>query len=190
MHNNLDGVADVLVAEGSFWTVLTRRISAYTTSFGKLKKASNSLRRLLRGREKVYTDLPAIRRLLVVDDEESIAFSMSDYFSQKGFKVDTAHEVEEAESLIEKTNYEAIILDLRLGMTPRPRGLDVIKFVHERSPNTRIVVLTACSSPDIEIEALHSGADVFLRKPKPLSQLAQVIQGLVESPRKRAAHHV
>ena len=126
-------------------------------------------------------------RLLVVDDEESICFSMSEYFSLHGFKVDTARDLEEAEELIETTQYEVVIQDLRLGMTRKPDGLDVIRRIQERNPFTRIIVLTAYGSTEMEDEARRCGADAFLRKPKPLSQVAQVIQGLIEAPPKQAA---
>jgi two-component system response regulator HydG len=126
-------------------------------------------------------------RLLVVDDEESICFSMSEYFSLHGFRVDTAREMEEAEKLIESVDYRVIIQDLRLGANRNPDGLEIIRLVHNRNPETRIVVLTAYGSAEIEDEARQCGADAFLRKPKPLSQLAQVIEGLLESPSKPAA---
>jgi len=126
-------------------------------------------------------------RLLVVDDEESICFSMSEYFSLHGFRVDTAREMEEAEKLIASINYRVIIQDLRLGPNRNPDGLEIIRLVHNRNPETRIVVLTAYGSAEIENEARQCGADVFLRKPKPLSQLAQVVEGLLESPAKPAA---
>ena len=126
-------------------------------------------------------------RLLVVDDEESICFSMSEYFSLHGFKVDTARDLEEAEELIETTAYEVVIQDLRLGMTRNPDGLDIIRRIQERNPSTRIIILTAYGSTEMEDEARRCGADAFLRKPKPLSQVAQVIQGLIEAPPKHAA---
>lgn len=126
-------------------------------------------------------------RLLVVDDEESICFSMSEYFSLHGFKVDTARDLEQAEELIDTTPYQVVIQDLRLGMTRNPDGLDIIRRIQERSPSTRIIVLTAYGSTEMEDEARRCGADAFLRKPKPLSQVAQVIQGLIESPPKQAA---
>lgn len=125
-------------------------------------------------------------RLLVVDDEESICFSMSEYFSLHGFKVDTARDLEEAEELIETTAYEVVIQDLRLGMTRNPDGLDIIRRIQERNPSTRIIILTAYGSTEMEDEARRCGADAFLRKPKPLSQVAQVIQGLIEAPPKQA----
>ena len=154
-----------------------------------LKTVSGRLRELFRGRDQTAIDRveKTPRNLLVVDDEESICFSMSEYFSQHGFKVDTAREKEEAEGLINETEYKVVIQDLRLGIDRRTEGIEIIKLVHERNPNTRIVVLTAYGSPEAEEEARNAGADVFLRKPKPLSQVAQVVQGLIESPRARAA---
>lgn len=129
-------------------------------------------------------------RLLIVDDEESICFSMSEYFSLHGYNVDTAREVEEAEKLVQSTEYQVIIQDLRLGPTKNPDGLDIIKMAHERHPDTRIIVLTAYGSAEMEDEARRCGADAFLRKPKPLSQVAQVVQGLIESPAKQAVRSV
>jgi DNA-binding NtrC family response regulator len=161
-----------------------------TNSMLTLKTVSGRLRELFRGREQTTernavapgSPEPGLRNLLVVDDEESICFSMSEYFSQHGFKVDTAREMEEAEGLIKATDYKVIIQDLRLGLARQPDGIEIIKLVHKRNPDTRIVVLTSYGSPEVEAEARRAGADAFLRKPKPLSQVAQVVQGLIESP--------
>ena len=131
------------------------------------------------------SDIP-MPRLLVVDDEESICFSMSEYFSLHGFKVDTAREFEEAEKLLEAQNYKVIIQDLRLGITQNADGLDIIKLVKNQNLSSKIIVLTAYGSAEIEEEAKRHGADAFLRKPKPLSQVAQVVEGLLESPPKEA----
>jgi DNA-binding NtrC family response regulator len=126
---------------------------------------------------------PPLPRLLIVDDEESICFSMSEYFEHHGFKVDTARDLEEAEKLIESTTYKVVIQDLRLGINKNPDGLELIKLLHRHQPDARIIVLTAYGSAEMEDEARQCGADAFLRKPKPLSQVAQVVQGLLESPK-------
>jgi len=126
-------------------------------------------------------------RLLVVDDEESICFSMSEYFSLQGYKVDTASEIEEAEKLLGSTDYKVVIQDLRLTMTSNHDGFEIIRLIREHNPQTRIIVLTAYGSAEIEDEARRCGADAFLRKPKPLSQVAQVVQGLIEAPPRHAA---
>jgi DNA-binding NtrC family response regulator len=156
-------------------------------NFNQLKEVSGRLRRFLLGKDLLEREEPKRLHLLVVDDEESIRFSLTEYFSQRGFTVDAAHDLEEAETLIAKTNYEVVIQDLRLNFTRRNHGLEIIKLIHRRSPETRIVVLTSYGSTEIEAEARRSGADAFLYKPKPLSQVAQVVQGLIESSRKRGA---
>src|SRR5688572_32378286 len=82
-------------------------------------------------------------RLLIVDDEESICFSMSEYFSLHGYKVDTAREMEEAEKLLESTEYKVVIQDLRLSMKHDADGLDMIRIIKEQNQQDRIIVLSA-----------------------------------------------
>jgi len=139
------------------------------------------------GRERTTEDEVRMLRLLVVDGEESICFSMKEYFTLQGYQVDTAQDVQEAEQLVEGTDYDVVIEDLRLGPAQKPDGLEMIKFIRGHNSHARIVVLTAYGSAEMEKEALGYGADAFLRKPKPLSHVAQVIQGLIESPPKQAA---
>ncbi|MDQ3257129.1 MAG: response regulator [Acidobacteriota bacterium] len=127
-----------------------------------------------------------VHKLLVVDDEESICFSMSEYFSMHGYQVDCAQTREEAESLLGGDNYTAVIKDIRLGGMNDTEGLDIIEHIHRHYPNTRIIVLTAFGSSEMEAEARTRGADVFLRKPKPLSDVAQVIFGLIGTAEYRA----
>ena len=150
-----------------------------------LKTVSGRLKRLFSG-SKVPVFNGVTPHLLIVDDEESICFSMSEYFSQQGFKVDTAHELEDAEALIAKTDYEVIIQDLRLDLTRKAAGIEIIRLIHDRRPNTRIVVLTSYGTAELEELARRAGAHAFLHKPKPLSQVAKVINGLLESPRRMA----
>jgi len=138
------------------------------------------------GREEAPASELPMPRLLVVDDEESICFSMSEYFSLHGFRVDTAREIEEAEKLLEAQEYKVIIQDLRLGTTRKSDGLDIIKMVRNQNLHSKIIVLTAYGSAEVEDEARRCGADAFLRKPKPLSQVAQVVEGLLESRPKQA----
>ena len=160
---------------------------SYRTPLRTLKRVSGQLREFLLGPHPARPSESKKLHLLIVDDEESICFSMKEYFSDSGFVVDTAREIEEAEQLIENGNYAVLIQDLRMGIGKGPNGLEVIKFARSHNPDMRIVVLTAHGSSEVESEARTQGVDAFLRKPQPLSQVAQVIRGLVESPRRRAA---
>lgn len=144
------------------------------------------MRQMWSGRDEGSSRETPMPRLLVVDDEEAICFSMSEYFSLHGYKVDTAREMEEAEKLLEATEYKVVIQDLRLSMKRNADGMDMIRTIREQNPHTRIIVLTAYGSAEMEDEARRCGADAFLRKPKPLSQVAQVVQGLIEAPSRHA----
>ena len=159
--------------------------SASHGRLGALKKVSGRLKRMWTGKDPEGASKNNSPRILVVDDEESICFSMSEYFSLQGYKVDTANEIDEAEKLIESTSYKVVIQDLRLTSARGPEGLEIIKFIRDVTPQTRVIVLTAYGSLEMEEEARRCGADAFLRKPKPLSQVAQVVQGLLESPPKQ-----
>jgi DNA-binding NtrC family response regulator len=96
--------------------------------------------------------------------------------------------LEEAQRLVEATDYQVVIQDLRLDPAQIPEGLEMVRFICRHNPHARIIVLTAYGSAEMEAEALRCGADAFLRKPKPLSQVAQVIQGLIESRPKQTVH--
>ena len=104
---------------------------------------------------------------------------MREYFATKGYEVDCARETQEAEALLDAHRYSLAILDLRLSGTPGAEGLDVIESVRTRSPLTRIILLTAYGSVEIEAEARRRGADAFLHKPKPLSEVAKIASGLM-----------
>jgi len=119
--------------------------------------------------------------MLIVDDEESICFAMSEYFRMQGYQVECAQAVEEAEALLAKGCYAVVIADLRLAGIFNMGGLEVIKSIHQKCPGTRIIVLTAYGSPEIEMETRKHRVDTFLHKPQPLPEVAQIVYGLVGS---------
>lgn len=121
-----------------------------------------------------------IPRMLILEDEESIAFAMKRYFLRRGFEVDSARELEEAEALLANLRYDIVVADLRLTGVHGAEGLEVIAYVREHCPWTRTILLTAYGSPEIEAEAKSRGVDAVIRKPKPLPDLAQVVLGLLE----------
>ncbi len=114
----------------------------------------------------------ATRRILVVDDEEVIREATRDYLASHGYTVDCAREREEAEALIAKHDYTLVVADMRLTGGHGREGLELISWLRECRPDARAIVLTAYASPELERESLRRGADLFLEKPVPLSELA------------------
>jgi DNA-binding response OmpR family regulator len=120
-------------------------------------------------------------RMLVVDDQPPILFAMKEYFAGQGFEVDCAREKEEAEALLSNFTYSIVIVDLRLTAFNGADGLEILGRIAAQYPKTRTIMLTAHGSPEIELEARRRAVDVFLHKPKPLAELAQIVVGLIGS---------
>lgn len=114
-------------------------------------------------------------RILIVDDDDQLINAYRDYLSGLGYSVDTAGEIEEAQTLLAHFPYAVVITDLRLSRLSFG-GLDLVKFIHDVSLPTRVVVLTAYGWPELKAEAANQGVDAFLRKPMRLSDLAKTIE--------------
>jgi len=125
-----------------------------------------------------------VKRILVVDDEEAILDAARDYLGAHGYAVDCAREREEAEALISANPpYDVVITDMRLTGTHGREGLELVSWLRERSPSSKAIILTAFASPELEKECRRRGADGFLEKPVPLSELAATAARLLEGGR-------
>lgn len=120
-------------------------------------------------------------RLLVVDDEEAITFAMQRYFTRRGYRVDCASELEEAQALLVNVEYAAVVADLRLTGVHGAEGLEILSYVREHCPWTKTILLTAYGSPVLEAEARDRGVSLVLRKPQALPELAQAVAALLEA---------
>ena len=118
-------------------------------------------------------------RLLVVEDEAFIRFALEDYFTMHGYTVDAAGEWEEAEALLATRAYAIVITDLRLTGFGGTEGLEIIGFVHQRYPATRLILLTGFGGAEVEEEARRRGVDAFLHKPMALAELARIADTIV-----------
>jgi DNA-binding response OmpR family regulator len=114
-----------------------------------------------------------VKRVLIVDDEETLLFAMARYFRRLGCQVVTAGEKEEAQALLGKRRFDLVILDLAL-TSWGAEGLDVLSELRYASAGTAVIVLSALVGPDIEADALRRGADAVLTKPQPLAEVARV----------------
>jgi DNA-binding response OmpR family regulator len=115
-------------------------------------------------------------KILIVDDLKEILLTMNRYFAIHGFDVDCASEKEEAEALIGANTYEVVVTDLHLTPVKSNEGLDIVRLLHHESPQTRVIMLTAYSTEEVEKEVGKYGISKFLRKPVSLPVLRQAVQ--------------
>jgi two-component system response regulator HydG len=118
-------------------------------------------------------------KLLIVEDEAAILSALEQFFGSQGYEVDGVGEQAAAEALLASRRYDAVLADLRLGGSDSTEGLDIVSFVRQRCPETKVLVLTAYGSPEIEQEAWRRGVHAFLHKPLPLAVIAAEVRTLV-----------
>jgi signal transduction histidine kinase len=112
-------------------------------------------------------------RLLVVDDEESVAITVSEVLRRDGFAVDTAMSGEEAISWLQQFEYDLVLTDLHMeGMD----GISVLAEVRRIAPLTISIVLTGFASLESAIAALRQGAYDYLIKPCNIDDMKMTIQ--------------
>ena len=102
------------------------------------------------------------RKILVVDDEPSVTDSLELILGGAGFEVFTASSFAESTNLLQQTQVDLVITDLRLADAS---GIDVIKHTKQHTPDTEVILMTAYGSLDVTIEAIKAGAYYYLEKP-------------------------
>jgi len=113
-----------------------------------------------------------ILRVLVVDDEPLILFCIS-WFLEKSTLVKTVATAEEALDEIESQDYDLCFLDITLpGMT----GLDAMKIINERSPNTKVAIMTGTLLDEAMKKQVDDFAYAFIEKPISVSDIEEVAE--------------
>jgi DNA-binding NtrC family response regulator len=118
-------------------------------------------------------------RVLVVDDEQADLDATRDYLGAYGLMVDTASEREEAEALLLQRTYGLVVFDMRLTGVHGREGLELLRFVRQHRPSASVIVMTAHWSLELEWEVRRCGANAFIEKPVPLSELLRIGQTLL-----------
>ncbi len=121
-------------------------------------------------------------RLLVVDDEPNVLYSIKKGFQSDSLTVDVAQSGRQALERIRLTPPNAVILDFRLGDMSGLEVFDQIRKIDSRLP---VILITAYATTETAIEAMKRGAFDHLVKPVDLSQLREVVQRALELSRIR-----
>ena len=112
-------------------------------------------------------------KILVVDDEDALRTVLSGELISEGYEVRTASDGDEAMSGLQKEPFDLVLLDIRM---PRVSGFEVLKYVKEKHPKTKVVMLTAFADLKNAIESKKLGAEDFISKPYDLVDLLTTIE--------------
>jgi len=100
--------------------------------------------------------------ILVIDDEVAVNNNVRKILSKKDFHVDQAVTKAEALEKIEQKAYALVVLDLKI---PEVNGLELLKAIRDRRPETMVIIITGYASIETAVEASRMGAVDYLPKP-------------------------
>ncbi len=115
-------------------------------------------------------------RILVIEDEVLLAYSIKEILSAEKYEVDLAYDGEEGEAYALLDIYDLIILDI---MMPRKNGYQVVKSIRNHKIGTPVLMLTVKSSVEERVHGLNVGADYYLPKPFDKRELLACINALL-----------
>jgi DNA-binding response OmpR family regulator len=100
--------------------------------------------------------------VLVIEDEVAVNNNIRKILAKKGYQVDQAVTKEEALRKIEQRAYKIVLLDLRI---PGVRGLELMRAIREKRPDTMVIIITGYASIETAKETARLGAVDYLPKP-------------------------
>lgn len=107
-------------------------------------------------------------KVLLVDDETDFLTTLAERLEARGLKVNTAASGEDAVKKVDDQNFDLIILDLAM---PGIDGLETLKRIKAKQPDTEIIMLSGQGSIKTSIEAMKLGAEDFIEKPVNIADL-------------------
>ncbi|MEI6791262.1 MAG: response regulator, partial [Myxococcaceae bacterium] len=115
-------------------------------------------------------------RILICDDEELIRFSLSEYFSLKGYQTVQAEDGWHCLDLLSKTRFDLVLLDLKM---PRMDGLTALRKLREKDHDVPVIVITGNADIESAVLAMQYKAATFIQKPFDLAELFARCQALI-----------
>jgi ATP-dependent Lon protease len=112
-------------------------------------------------------------KILVVDDEKITRRNLEHVFKKDGYHVDTASNGSEALNFLEKSAFDVIVTDLKMGKVD---GMAVLEKAKAINPITEVIIVTGYATVSTAIEAMKKGSYHYLTKPLKLNEIRSTIQ--------------
>lgn len=123
-------------------------------------------------------------RILVVEDEHTLADFIAQTLAAGGHSVVVAHDVTGGEQLALGEEIDLVLLDVVL---PGGSGLDVLRAIRSRKPALPVILLSARDDVQAKVEGLDLGADDYITKPFWLEELQARVRAQLRGPRQASS---
>ena len=115
-------------------------------------------------------------KILIVDDEQMILELTSMVIASRGFEVRTVDNATDGYEIIERERPALVLLDY---MMPRVNGLDALKEIRARFPDTYVIMFTGKGSEEVAVELMKAGASDYILKPFSNAKLVERIENVL-----------
>ncbi len=116
-------------------------------------------------------------KILIVDDEKSIRYTLKEILEYEKYEVDEAKDGEEGLHLIEQNDYDIVLCDVKM---PKLDGLQVLERAMDLGKDTQFIMISAHGNIDTAVEATKKGAYDFIQKPPDLNRLLLTIRNALD----------
>lgn len=110
-------------------------------------------------------------KLLIVEDEKAIADLMIMNLQRVGYQCDYANDGDQAATMLEKTSYDLVLLDI---MLPKVNGYELMEYIEPM--HIPVIFITAKGSIKDRVKGLHMGADDYLAIDELLARVESVLR--------------
>ena len=114
------------------------------------------------------------KKILIIDDEESIRDGCTQVLSRKGYQVESTGDALKGLEMALRNIYDIVLVDIRM---PKMDGLEILKKIKvERSISAKVIIITGYGSIPLAVEAMRNGASKFLTKPYTAPDLREAVE--------------
>ncbi len=119
-------------------------------------------------------------RILIIEDEKLIRWSLRQRFSKEGYTVDDSESGSQGLERLSRATYDLVMLDYKL---PDMTGLDVLRRIREDDQDIVVLLMTAYSNVENAVEAMRLGAYDYVSKPFKIDALMLTVNKALETTR-------
>lgn len=112
-------------------------------------------------------------KILVIDDEPVVCRSCERFLRKEGYDTKTVLRGHDGIDLLEKDEYDVVIVDLKM---PEMSGMEVLEYVKNNYPDIQVIMITGYSTIANAIESIKKGAFDYLPKPFSPQELLSVVR--------------
>ena len=118
------------------------------------------------------------KKVLLLDDEPIVCERLKPALEKLGFYVESYTESQKAVDRVMEEHFDVLVTDLKM---QKPDGLEVMEFVRQHSPGTRVIIITGFATVETATETMKSGAADFIAKPFRIRDLCDLIVDLTSN---------